>query len=83
MMTNEQMIPNRFARMAKVRRLQRKIIETFAKGGAVQIVTHLKATTYQSKHAEMFKFDRFSAYVARGKRFDCIDFCQIRFGVPK
>jgi hypothetical protein len=83
MPTNAEMIPNRFARMAKARRLQQKITDTFSKGGVVQIVTHLKATTYQPKHANLFKFDRFSAYVARGKRFDCIDFCQIRFGVPK
>jgi hypothetical protein len=83
MLTNEQMIPNRFARMAKVRRLQRKIHETFDKGGIVQIATHLKVTTYKPKHINMFRFDRFSAYVAHGKRFDCIDFCQIRFGMPQ
>jgi predicted SnoaL-like aldol condensation-catalyzing enzyme len=83
MLTNEQMIANRFARMAKVRRLQRKITETFAKGGIVQVATHLRYTNYTAKHAANFKFDRFSAYVARGKHFDCIDFCQIRFGLPK
>jgi len=83
MLTNEQMIPNRFGRMAKVRRLQRKIAATFAAGGIVQVATHTRYTNYSAKHAEMFKFDRFSAYVARGKHFDCIDFCTIRFGLPK
>jgi hypothetical protein len=81
-LTNAQMIPNRFARMAKVRRLQRKIAETFAKGGWVQVATVLRVTTYQPKHAHHFKFGRFSVYVARGKHWDCIDFCAIRFGLP-
>jgi len=77
------MIPTALPELAKARRLKRKIAETFAKGGCVQVVTHLKITTYLPQHAEMFKFDRFSAYVTRGKHLDCIDFATIRFGLPR
>jgi hypothetical protein len=77
------MIPNRFARMAKVRWLERKIAETFAAGGIVQVATALRYTNYTAKYAANFKFGRFSAYVARGKHWDCIDFCKITFGVPQ
>lgn len=82
-MTNEEMIPNRFARMARVRRLERRISETFARGGIVQVATHLRVVNYRPKHAAMFRFDRFSAYVARGKHWDCIDFCRISFGASR
>jgi hypothetical protein len=83
MLTNAEMIENRFARMAKVRRLERKIAEIFAAGGIVQVATYLKYTNYTAKHAANFKFGRFSAYVARGKRWDCIDGCKITFSVPQ
>jgi hypothetical protein len=83
MLTNSEMIPNRFARMATIRRLQRKIEDTFAQNGVVQVATQLRYTNYTAKHRECFKFGRFSAYVARGKNWDCIDFCKISFGVPK
>lgn len=78
-LTNAQMIPSRFARMAKARRLRRKIEETLARGGVVQVATQTKYTNYHPKHAHLFKYGRFSTYVARGKNWDCIDFCQIRF----
>jgi hypothetical protein len=78
MLTNEQMIPGRFLRMARVRRLRRAIEAAFAADGIVQVTTYTRSTVYRAKHAEMFRFGRYSAYVARGKNWDCIDGCSIR-----
>jgi hypothetical protein len=80
-MNNAEMIPNRFARMAKAKKLRAKIEETFARNGVVVVATYTRATTYKS--LDWFKFDRFNAYVRHGKHWDCIDGCGFRFGVPR
>jgi hypothetical protein len=81
MLTNDQMIPDRFLRMAKAKKRRNAIEVCFADGGVVQVVTYFRATTYKS--IEWFRFDRFSAYVRRGKQWDCIDYAKLRFGYPR
>lgn len=48
-------------------------------GLRVQVSTYLRSTVYDSRHAEMFKAKDHSLYVQRGKAWDCIDYCSIRF----
>jgi hypothetical protein len=53
----------------------------FAVGGRVMISTYLKHTLAAPKHAKMFKVagKRPSLFMQRGKNWDCIDYCAIRF----
>ncbi len=56
-----------------------KIQDTLAAGMRVQVSTHYKSTVYEPKHVGMFKLADGSLYVQRGKSWDCIDYCSIRF----
>jgi hypothetical protein len=79
-MTNAEMLPNRFLRLANGRKLYSQITSHLAQGGAVQVCTYLKATQLEAKHLNMLKMDsRGSVYLQRGKHWDCIDHCAIRF----
>jgi len=81
-MTNAQMTPNRFLRLATGRRLYRQIVDHLTTGGAVQICTYLKVWQVERKHLAMLKMDsRGSVYLQRGKKWDCIDHCVIRFSL--
>lgn len=82
-LTNEQMIPNRYGRMAKARALFSKIQSTLAADGIVMVSTHTRHTEYRKKHADMFRLSTFSVYVQSGKRWDCIDFCNFTFYTRK
>jgi hypothetical protein len=55
------------------------IQETLNSGLRVQVSTHLKSTIYDSRHVGMFKVSGNSLYAQRGKKWDCIDYCSIRF----
>ena len=50
------------------------------KGNIVMVATHFKATVYQSRHSGMFRANEHGLFVQRGKGWDCIDYCAIRFG---
>jgi hypothetical protein len=60
-----------------------KIMETLKAGGAVIVATYTKATQYDARHIEYFKLSGKSLYVRRGKHWDCIDYCALRFGLPR
>lgn len=53
------------------------------KGNKVMVATALRATVYSSKHVGMFKATANGLLVQRGKAWDCIDYCAIRFGAMK
>jgi len=72
-------VPGRYARWARARRLIHDIQAHLAAGGAVQVVTHLRATQYDSRHVAMFKATRSGAYVQHGRSWACIDFTPVRF----
>ena len=57
-----------------------KIIETLKADGAMIVATHTKATQYGQKHLSMFRLTADGLYVQRGKHWDCIDGCALRFG---
>ena len=57
-----------------------RIITHLKAGGMVQITTHLKSTVFDSRHADMFKVGKDgSPLVQRGKNWDDIRWCGIRF----
>jgi hypothetical protein len=77
MITNEQMVPGRYLRIQKARRLFAAIASTFAQGGVVQVVTHLRATTY--KDVSWFKLGKASVYARSGRSWVCIDLARVVF----
>ena len=79
MLTNDQMTPRRYEKLAKGRKAFSNINSHLEAGGSVLICTYTKATKYQPKHIDMFKLGKSgSLYVQRGKNCDCIDFCGIK-----
>lgn len=62
-----------------------KILEVLAAGRTVYIRTALKAIKVTGKNVKqfdaagrpLFKTDGKSLYISAGKRYDCIDYCQI------
>ena len=82
-LTNEKMVAGRYLRWATARKKVADIKAHLAAGGLVMIVTALKATVYESKHAEWFEAARNGAFVRSGKSRVCIDYVHIRFGRKK
>lgn len=79
-MTNEQMKAGRFAKLAKGRRLLRRMETCWDAGGFVRIGTCTRYTDYKPKHRDMVLMGKSgSLYVKRGKATDCIDFSGIQF----
>lgn len=83
MLSNDQMKADRYGRWARSRALVRKIESTLASGGMVMIATYTQAKQYDKRHAGMFKATKSGAFVQRGKSWDCIDYCGIRFAQVK
>lgn len=77
MLTNDQMIPNRFARWARARKMVAFIASNLEAGRTVYIQTSTKITKCDKRHASMFKATRSGAFMQRGKNWDCIDYCKI------
>ena len=65
--TNAQMIAGRFLRYARARERVAWIKAQLAAGRIVQLATHTKATSYDARHAHMFKATKAGAFVQRGK----------------
>lgn len=78
-MTNDQMKPGRFLRWQQARRTAAKIAAHLGSGGKVVVGTYTQATIYSSRHASLFRANSSGLYVLSGKRWDCIDYCAIRF----
>ena len=76
--TNSQMIAGRFLRYARARQRVAWIKAQLAAGRIVQLTTYTKATSYDARHADMFKATKTGAYVRRGKSWDCIDFTNLQ-----
>jgi len=78
-MTNDEMKPGRYLRWHKARRNAARIAAHLEAGGKVVIGTYTRATVYSKNHADMFRATRSGLFVRRGKHWDCIDYCAIRF----
>lgn len=80
MLKNSQMKAGRFAKLAKGRRLMRRMGECWDRGGFVRVGTCTRYTDLKPKHREMVSMDKTgSLYIQRGKGHDCIDFCSFQF----
>jgi len=77
MLHNSEMKANRFLTMHKARKRIAWIKAQFANGRDVYISTYLSSTRYRPQHADMFRAGKTGAYVQRGKKWDCIDFCNV------
>ena len=73
------MKPGRFLRWQRARRTAAEIAAHLAAGGKVVVGTHTRATVYGRRHAALFRATRSGLYVRSGRRWDCIDYCAIRF----
>lgn len=71
------MKPGRFLSMQRARSTYRAITSHLAAGGKVIVATYTKATIYSS--VEQFKLGKATVYARRGKNWDAIDGCAIRF----
>ena len=76
--TNSQMIAGRYLRYARARQRVAWIKAQLAVGRIVQLTTYTKATSYDARHADMFKATKAGAFVRRGKSWDCIDFSNLQ-----
>lgn len=81
MLTNDQMmIAGRFAKLARGRRLLRRMNTCWDAGGFVRIGTATRYTDYKAKHRDLITIDRVgSLYAARGRHRDCLDYCSFQF----
>lgn len=79
-MDNEQMKAGRFAKLAKGRRIIRRMNSCWDAGGFVRVGTATRYTDYKPKHRDMVLLGNSgSLYVKAGKATNCIDFCSIQF----
>jgi len=77
MLTNDQMIPNRFARMARARRVY-NFIKTQAEAGRTVCATNYATQTrITAKHLPMVRLTKMDVLVQRGKHWDSILGCKI------
>lgn len=81
MLTNDQMKPNRFARLHSARKRLAFIRNNLAAGRDVYLCTYTKMTKFQPKHLAdldvFFKATKSGLYVARGRNWDSIDGCKL------
>ena len=78
-LSNDQMKANRYLRWHQARQQHARITRHLARGGKIAVCTYTRTTVYDDRHAEMFSATKAGVYVRRGKGWDCIDYCAIRF----
>jgi hypothetical protein len=76
-LSNDQMKAGRFLRWHQARVLHRRIQAHLTRGGRVLVATHLKSWIHRDP--DRFQCRRDGVYVRRGKQWDCINYCAIRF----
>lgn len=72
------MVAGRYLRWQTARRKVAWIVARLDEGKTVYVVTATRATPYDARHRFWFKASRSGAFVARGRAWDCIDFCSLR-----
>ena len=81
MLTNEQMKPGRYAKLAKGRKIYRRMLACWDAGGYVRVGSATSYSDFKPQHRDRVKLGASgSLYMTlRGKRWDCIDFCNFQF----
>jgi hypothetical protein len=77
-MTNNQMIEGRFLRWHRARVMVAAIVRNLTEGRTVVIATMTQATRFDHRHVAMFKAAKNGAFLQRGRKWVCIDYCAIR-----
>lgn len=79
-LTNDQMIKNRFAKLARGRRLMKRIDACWIAGGFVRVGTATQYSDYKPAHRELIVMGKSgSIYAVKGKKSLCLDFCNFQF----
>ena len=82
-LTNAQMKPNRFAKLARGRRILRAMNACWDARGTVWFSTMTSRTPVRPKLRDCIRMDaEGSLYCQHGKRWDCIDYCRFGFEAP-
>lgn len=81
MLTNAQMKEGRFEAWAKNRKRYNRIANHLSNDGYIMVCTHTQSVIYKKKHFEagMFQATKNGLWVARGKSWDDISYCLIKF----
>jgi len=80
MLTNEQMKPGRFAKLARGRKLFARMVACWNAGGTVSFGTALRVTHVKPAARDMIKLGASgSLYMQSGKKWVCIDYCAFLF----
>ena len=81
-MTNDEMKAGRFAKLARGRRIMRRMNACWDNGGFVRVGTATRYTDYKAKHRDLISMGKSgSLYSVSGKRSVCLDFCSFQFSV--
>lgn len=79
-MTNEQMKPGRYLKLARGRKLFARMVACWDNGGFVRIGNPLRYSDLKPKHRDCIRLGASgSLYIARGKHWDCIDNSSFQF----
>ena len=76
-LSNDQMKASRYLHWHKARALHARIQAPLAKGGCALVATY--TTFWIHRNPDQFQTRRDGVYVRRGKQWDCINHCAIRF----
>ena len=76
-LSNQQMKSNRFGAWAKARKKLNWMNEQWDKGMTVCLDTSLKVYRTSRKHKDMFKATKTGLYMQVGKKWLCVDGCQL------
>lgn len=75
-MNNLEMKRNRILNRYKAKKRYDYILDVIKQGRTVYVCTAYKI--FECKTADLFKLGKEHVYMARGKNWDCIDFCVLR-----
>lgn len=80
MLTNDEMKAGRYAKLARGRKLYRRMNACWDAGGFVRIGTALRYSDIKPKHRECVILGKSgSLYLRLRKNADCIDYCSFQF----
>jgi hypothetical protein len=80
MISNQDMKAGRFLKLQDGKRIFNGIISHLKNNGIVYICTYTRATKLTKKHIGMIKISKNgSVYMQSGKKWNCIDYCGIKF----
>jgi hypothetical protein len=77
MLTNSQMVANRFGRWALARRKLAWITTQVNSGKTVYVATYTKITAIKAKHLPQVKATKTGLYIQHGRKWLNADYCKI------